>query len=290
MDTLLITPELCRERSACEPGIRFMERFYKDGFTVDDVFTGRARHIPIGFSMWAYHTLPFTEEDKEKFREFYQIKDCMGFYQSHHISNCTKISHSSFCENSNNIESSVDIYDSLNVTSSNTVTKSSDIYDCERVVNCACVWNSKDVSDSIAVYKSTRVAKSFGVFDSMDVKDCYFVEHCVSADHLFFARNTSQSNRIACTEELDYDYAIFNHQVSEDEFCRTFDALMELFLKETEKVLIAKLGNLSIAPLLINDIYPEELFWYSVFNILRPTQEERYLLYNFTSSPAVLKI
>ena len=99
-DSLLITPELCRHYKACGQGMAYMERFYPQGFTVDDVYNHRARHIPMHFVSWGFHYLPFTDKDKKKYLEFAKVIDCTSYFCIFKCEHCSHIDYSNNCEHS----------------------------------------------------------------------------------------------------------------------------------------------------------------------------------------------
>jgi hypothetical protein len=230
-DSLLITPQLCEEHKGCGQGMAYMKRFYPNGFTVDDVYTKKARHIPMHFVCWGYHFLPFTEEDKRKFIEYAKIVDSKQWYDAHHITNCSMISHSAYCENSTDINSSENVQNSNHIFGCKGIVSSEYVNSSDDIDNTQYCTFSSEVRDSKYVFNSTNVADSYCINGSNNIKNCYLLHEVNDIEN---AIASTQSNRIFCDDKCvpEFEYAILNKKVSKSIFDLTFQRLVEHIVDE----------------------------------------------------------
>lgn len=233
-DSLLITPELCESRNACREGLEFMRHYFPCGFTVDDVYEGRTRHIPIRFILDGYYHLPFTDSDKEKFLKYTKVHNSTAFYKSHSIDNCSNISHSHHCYNSDTVDNSSDVSDSSFVANSRDVVKSQYIIDSQHVYNSSWTIHSKNVFSSDRIVYSNDVNDSRAIFEGRNVKDSRFLLNCKNVTNSLISStlaNTSYKifclNNLLKQEEYCNQPMIFNQKVSQQVFDRVYNELLK---------------------------------------------------------------
>lgn len=232
-DSLLITPQLCEEHKGCGQGMAYMKRFYPNGFTVDDVYTKKARHIPMHFICWGYHFLPFTEEDKRKFIEYAKIKNCTAFALSHHIENCHRISDSSYCSDSQHIYFCRNVHNSYTVGHSNDIQESSFINNCTEAYSSTHCMLSERVVGSHYVLRSQDVTDGYGIIDCKNVENGLYLQNAKNIKNCIMSIGNNISNRIFCSENCeDFEYAIFDQAVSRVRFETVFNALKEILMEE----------------------------------------------------------
>lgn len=290
-NSLVITPELCSQKQACKVGEDFLKNFYPNGFTVDQVYKKEVRHIPMRFIHWGYFSLPFTNEDREKYLEFCDIKECNNFYMSDHIDLCKNISYSQYCSKSYNITKSKDIIESNNISNSNRVTKSSYIdygsdivessyvYIGNNIEKTKCAWDSHNIKNSIMVNKSTKVDN--GLFVNFS-----------SGNNIICSTKINKDNRIFCTANCDnsFEYAIFNCEVKETEFLRVYKKLKEVLENELNFLSIDEKDNYFN---ITKKIFNSNLIWYGIKDALEKdsfSKEERILIYSITLSDKIFEI
>lgn len=229
--SLLITPQLCEEHKSCSEGLEFMQRLYPQGFTVDDVYTKKVRHIPMYFVCWGYHFLPFTEEDKKKFIAYAQIVNSSRWILCHHIDSCDLISDSSYCDNSTNIEMGENISNSNFIKYSRGISFSNFIYDCNEVSHSCYCRDSGNIENSMYICNSEDIKDSYGLFNCKNITNSYLLMDTNDVHNAIAAKH---SNRIFCTENcsIDFEYAVLNKKVSKSTFDLIYSRLKEYFTDE----------------------------------------------------------
>lgn len=285
--SLLVTPELCETYRGCGQGLKFMKELYPQGFTVDEVYTGKVRHIPMHFVCWGYHFLPFTDDDKGKFLEYAKIKFSQKWYDSHHIFNCSEISHSSYCEDSTDVASSTNIRESLRVRGSSNVYGSTAIYESDDIKNSFCCVNSDFIEKSSYIYSSNSCKESYGLYQCEKIERGYLLNKVEECKYVIASNVSGVNNRIFCTEECpDAEYAIFNKEVSRNTFDYIFNRLVDAIAAEgfidaeSQKFsyLWARANLVKAISPVIQEIFP------------RISEEEKLLLFENTLYVDALKI
>ena len=286
-DSLLITAELCEKYKGCGQGLAYMKRFYPNGFTVDDVYTKKARHIPMQFVCWGYHFLPFTDADKQKFLEYAKIVNSSAFILSHHIENCKRISESSYCENCSDVSNSENIIDSYDITRSKTVQESKHISNCNEVFDSQYCAYSDMVTISSYIHKSKSIDKSAFLSNCENVSNSFLLFGCNNVNNIIASKLSDTSNRIFCTEECpdDYDYAILNRKVSKNTFDFTFNRIKELiedtpFADPTQ----LKFSYITARANMFKEILP---IIYEIFPSM--SKEDKIILWDVTYCSEILK-
>ena len=289
--SLLITPEMCIFYSACAEGIAYMQKYHPNGFTVHEVCSKQVRHVPMPFSCWGYHFLPFSQKDKEEFLEFAKIEESTGFFLSHHIKGCNTISDSKYCENSTNVMDSQDVVDSEDIVGSSDVQTSKCIRDSSNICMSEHCCRSERVVDSVYVVDSKIVSGSYVVESSNEVDNCTFVRGVSQAKNSILCVDGSPVNKIACDAECEaYPYAILNKEVSEAVFKRVHNEL-EAILRSLQYYVRDDLPNSKhdVSPLVSwsRTLNPVIL---DIMEILpRMSEDDKRLLYQLTLCPDILR-
>ena len=232
-DSLLVTPELCRYYKACVQGLNYMDKFHPQGFTVDDVYNHRVRHIPVFFMSWGYHFLPFTDKDREKFLEFAKITDCIRYFLIFKCKNCSDIDHSVNCEHSESVSNSQNVVNSSNIKDSKFIQESRYICDSEEIENCCVAIKSNRAAGCKYTYNSEDITNCYAVSNCKDLRDCLFLESVETADKCILSKGNNIKNRIFCTEDCPpYEYALLNKKISKARFDSLFKDISEILLDE----------------------------------------------------------
>lgn len=260
-DSLLITKELCQERKACKEGLIFLERYYPNGFTVDDIYNKRIKHIPMSFVTWGYHFLPLTESDKKKFFEYAQIENS-GFFQSHHIKNCKRISYSDHCYDSEDINYSKDVSGSFYINHCVDIQDSFEVQRSTTVNNSTKIYSSIKVMSSNSVANSNTVSFSSGVFNSSDIHNCFMIDFSKECENCMFSKCLNDcKNKIFCSEMRDNDVPmIFDKEVSQRVFDRVFKELSKLL--NEYKIIMTNEKQISTC----TSILPSLVIWEKTLN------------------------
>ena len=255
---MLITVELLQKYNACSKGLEYFEKRYPNGITIEELSKNK---IPMHYVLWAYNTLPKTEEDRKLFIKYLELNSCTSWY------NCYK------CKNSHFIKESRHIYDSMNVSNSNQVTNSMAIYNSEEVNNSSVVYFSEYVEDSKIINESHNITDSYNIFktvyadksnncincynitnsdyceDSKNLQDCHFVRNCENASHLMFCVDLFNTNQ--------NKYYIFNSEITEEQFNnikKQFNKFVEFDLDFTKDP-IPDISEICAPPPTTNYIY-----------------------------------
>ena len=232
-DSLLITPELCSHYKACGQGMAYMERFYPQGFTVDDVYNHRVRHIPMHFVSWGFHYLPFTDKDREKYLEFAKVIDCTSYFCIFKCEHCNHIDYSNNCEHSDWISNSQNVVNSFQVGHSKIVQESQYVFSSEEIYDCYGVNQCKRAVSCKYARNSDDITNCYAVSDCKDLRDCLYLEDVETADRRILSKGKNIKNRIFCTEDCPpYEYAFLNKEVSKAKFDVLFNDISELLLEE----------------------------------------------------------
>ena len=294
--SLLITPELCaRTPKACSEEVEWVKRFHPNGFTVRQVANKEVRHIPIEFVCWGYHYLPFTEQDKNDWKEYAKVKECEGFFLSHHIENCKFISDSDNCENSSYVENSSDVMVSNHVYHSMDIQQSEYIHSSETIYESNYCNHAQKVQCSSYIFKSSDIFNSYAIEKCKDVKSSAYLRNCDNVRSAILSIDLNNVNRrILCDSECSNDLpcAILNKEVSEAVFVRVFRQLDELlrgipylYSGTNEK---QDIGH--SVPAMSAWIATLDQYWVEIQDILPPlSKNEKELAYGITLLPSVLK-
>ena len=231
--SLLITPKLCEEHKGCGQGMAYMNRFYPNGFTVDDVYNRRVRHIPMHFVSWGYHYLPFTDEDKRKYLEFAKIIDCTHYFCIFKCEDCTNIDYSNNCKHSEWVSNSQSIVNSFQVEHSKIVQESQYVFSSEEIYDCYGVSQCNRAVGCQYVRNSDDITNCYAVSDCKDLRDCLYLEGVETANRCILSKGKDIKNRIFCTEECPpYEYAFLNKEISKIRFETLFEEISELLHEE----------------------------------------------------------
>lgn len=228
--SLRITADLCREYGSCREGIDFIEKYFPDGFTIEDVYKKRVRHISLSFIHDGYRRFPFTERDKEMYLEYVKVDNCLAFDGCYDIKNCQVISDSKYCQNAENIFSSSYIKDSQFILRSGEVIDSKVIFDSTFINRSKNVLTSINVEDSDTIVHSEDIRNSDNIAYSNKITDGKFLIECNNVNNSIFSRKlVNCSNKIFCYDLLDNDeLMIFNRPVSEMKFKSTKEIVSNL--------------------------------------------------------------
>ena len=227
--TLQITPKLCKQYQACKQGIEWMERYHKNGFTIDDVINKKVR-VPSAFVAWAGHNLPFSDNDIKKYYEFLKIINSFKVSYSKDVVDSYDVNNSFF------VRDSMYVIKSKYIVKSNSIYNSNDISDCHnvhnsiKVVQSKRVYNSEDINNSEFIFLSKKITKGYEVYDSGNIVNSKYLIKCENGENLFFSTNLKNcSNKIFCTELIDNDeFMIFNKVVTEKAFKMNKEILLEI--------------------------------------------------------------
>lgn len=231
---LIITAELCKQYDkgevACEDGIDFLQSNYPAGFTVKEVYDGKAK-IPMEFIHWGYVNLPFSDEEKEMYLKYAKIKDSTGFFLSESIENCFLTSRSTNCKNSKKTLNSHYVNDSYLTIGSKFVWSSAFTYDSTEIVRSYYSVNSEFIEDSHTNLLSKNIKNSSATAFCTRASSCSFIVGCMDVENCLLSRELDNcKNKIFCNQLKDNDdFMIFNERVSE--------ATFNLIKKELESLL-----------------------------------------------------
>ena len=230
--SLRITYEMAEKYSACGKGLKLLEQ-YPEGFTVDDVYSGRIKNIPMRYIAWSLTTFPYSEEELIKVRDYLKIIDSSAYYCCWDIKNCTCIEHSSHCEDAHDVKNSSDVTQSWNVRYGTDINESSRIYNSHFIYNSVHIGRSSNVTTSMYVFKSKNIENGFGIHNSENVHDSVCCDDCHNSAYLMFCRGlTDTQNRILCDEHAVGDYCIANVAVSQQLFEKVWNRLFEIIANE----------------------------------------------------------
>lgn len=210
--SLLINDVLCEAYGASKEGIEYVHKYYPDGFTPKDVVEGKTKYIPSYYINWGYHNLPFTDDDKQRYKDYRHITNCTSFYMSNDIDGGSYIVDSSFIENSNYIR------DSVSVFNSNYVRFGEDIEYSDHIIG------SSHVTQSDLVYNSTKIAVSNFIFNCNNIEFCDWLVNCSNVSESILCKDIHNCrNCILCNEEPKYEegnYYFLNKGVSRATYLR----------------------------------------------------------------------
>lgn len=224
---MFITIDDLKNQNACEQGIRFMSRFYPDGFKMSELVL--EKHIPKDFVHWARQHLPCSEITKERYLQRMNIENSTDYCYSSNLQNSQYIWYSENVSDSRHIMNSENVVASQNVSDSEDVESSENIFASSFVSNSAKVFNGNNVTNSHNVVDSRAIIDSKNVVDSADVlsssevvgglelTDCHFCLDCSKLQHCLF-----------CQGQTSGEYLIFNTPVAKERF--------EIFAKQYSRL------------------------------------------------------
>ena len=228
----VITKEFAEKHSACGRGLKLFER-YPEGFTVDDVYSGKITNIPMVHIAWAFSALPFTEEEREKIIEFLKIKNSSSYYCSWDLDNSFFIEHSSHCKDSRFVTNSSDVTNSSHVDYSGDVNDATYVYSSHFVYDGAHIVKSTNVQTGLYIFSSKNINRGYGIHNSTNLTDVICCDDCHDGEFLMFCRGLKGiKNRILCDENAVGEYCIGNIEVPQPLFEKTWSRLEEIILKE----------------------------------------------------------
>ena len=230
--SLKITYEMAEKHSACGRGLELLKR-YPEGFTVDDVYSGKVKDFPMAHIAWTLGAFPYSEEERIKVKEYLKIINCNAYYCSWDIKNCTFVEFSSHCADSVEIGNSSDVSNSTNVSYSTDVNDSSKVYSSHYIYNCAYIWRSSNIENGMNIFHCKNVRDCFGVHDSHDLVDAIYCDNCADGENLMLCRNlVGVKNRILCDANAVGECCIANQEVPKTYFEKVWMRLSEILLNE----------------------------------------------------------
>lgn len=187
----LITIDLLRQYESCEAGVKYFERFYPDGATVEQLLSDK--RIPNDFLFWGWDNLNSTFEQRRLCEERLEIFNTMSHFRS------SKVSDSNTVINSHDISDSRYVFSSSQVKSSRIIINSTDIENSANVCSSEFVELSDKIFDSTNINGSFNVAKSKYIINSTNVVDSSL---CTDSGEIRNCKNTKNSFFSADCEDL----------------------------------------------------------------------------------------
>ena len=223
---MIVTVEKLNELKACDIGIRWFEKHYPNGATLEELVNNKK--TPKEFLHWGYtHLRQDSQEfERDKYWERLEIK-CQDptsislsekIINSQDITRCKNVSNSKCIVTSNNIflsemvQASRDVENSEYIFNSQEVLNSKRVYKSNKVFNSDMIGKSEDVSDSKVVLHGENIKSSFCIIGSEDslsesISNGYFMLNVAKVNHGMFCYDLKQG-----------EYLIFNKPVSQSEF------------------------------------------------------------------------
>ena len=230
---MVLTIEKLRQIKACEPGIKYMERFFPNGAELVEIIN--ARHIPKDFLHWGKDNLSVTEEELAAYCDVCKIVNTTGFWYSENVLDSLYVIESSNITRSERIFRSKDVEDSQDIVASEVVTKSAQVFTASMISYSSLIASSTNISESrnvcfsktisrgVNIYNSKYVFNSSEIIKSENVTDSYFCQNCKNIKHCMF-----------CSGIEDAEYYLFNRPVDKEQF--------ELFVEQYKRFMQAQLN------------------------------------------------
>lgn len=299
--SVLITPKLCERLGAKDTWISFMKDHHPGGFTFDDVYTRKLRHLPYGFIHFMYNKLPMTSEDKAKYIELCKIVNSTGFYSCYDINGCRNIADSKFCLNSSSVFDSSHVELSDHIFKSKEITNSQKVFNSERVDKSTNVLNSWGIDECHDVVESSNVTASSNIAYCKAIISSHFLLECEDTITSFMSKGLKNcSDKIFCYDlSDDPNPRIFNRLVSKKRFNATYAMLLEFMQDIKMDFILPPEGEQGIIPALpqarpaisifYNTFKRLPAFWSEIKDLLDVTDDDKELLYQITFAEGVFE-
>lgn len=231
---MFLTLETLNEKNACATGILWFKRYFPEGGELKDIIAHK--YVPVDFLHWGYNNLPANSEERELCRTKLNIVcgNPQTIFNSQNILNSSNVSHSKNIENSDCIFTSKFVKDSNIVHSSKNVKNSHHIFNSVNVTNSSQIYISNNVENSKNIIQSSNVSNSSGIafgnniIDAICVigKENYMNNNIYSS--YFIINSNNLTNCLFCCNKDSENLLIFNHPVSESEFNKCKNELLQI--------------------------------------------------------------
>lgn len=240
---MYLTVEKLRQCEACEPGIKWFERWFPQGGELKEIM--QHKYVSAEFLHWGYENLVTSDEEKAIYREKLRIdnKNNYQLFQSENIQDGQWISKSNDVIRSQYIFEGVDISHSCNVLNSKNIETSCRVYESEFVYGSYQVHNSKNVTDSRNIIASNYIVNSHSIINSSSVSNSAFVSSLTpdknkrikNSQFIFDCQNIN--NCLFCQGLSDVENMIFNQAADPSDFV-VITKQMASVLKDWEMELV----------------------------------------------------
>lgn len=236
-----VTKEMIESGIFGESEGHYLLHTFEDGVDIEREVEGDA-YVPDSVYMWVLHHLELTEEVREKVKEKLKIKDTHAFYNVRDVKNCTRVSNSMYCEDSQRVEGSRDVVGSRNVKSGRDIVNSESVVKSDRIEESKFVIASTDVRNGQFIYASTEVANSLSIHRGEMIEDSAHLLECRNTKHSLLSRNLENAqNKILCEGISNCDTPmIFNEEVSARIFDRVYLEVRSVLEEELNRSMLRR--------------------------------------------------
>lgn len=214
----------------------------EESITFKDVLNDSS--IPNDLKHWTFSMALLTEEDKQLYMEYFNIKNSQAVFKSNDIIDSYRIYNSDNVSNSSFIIESKCIEDSHYVVGSEGIYSSEQITDCEEMADCFNAHNCRFLTKSDNAYWSSDCVDSSWIIDCHNGRDLMICNDCADAHNLICCYGLYDTNPA--------QFFIFNKEVEPEVFRQVEKRLNRVFFDEYTMPGDRKIPTCGSADLFVN--------------------------------------
>lgn len=219
---MFITVDLLKKYSACETGIRFVERLYPNGVEILDLL--KNKHVPPEILHWGAQFLPVSPEERKKYEEYVEINTSANCERSEKVFDSANVYYSHNVKNSNFIKFCRDIRNCDDITSTENADSSAFIRNSDFIQSSQKIINGKNIFDCVNVINSSGINRSTNISNCRDISSCDKLWSSTGCKYSGFSSFLTDCEKVLFCTGLKYQACqLFNKPVEESVFQNVWD-------------------------------------------------------------------